>query len=184
MLPQISADLFPKFIQDVFDLMGPGGSNAVNFVVGRVQLALFIVVGGLVLVAVVYALIASFKYIRSQGDPGQIEEAQKAIKAIFFGLGSLVIAIIGIVLIFVFFGLKAPTPTVAQTCISAPGSIGCQSCQENSKGNICVFCEAIYAAVANSTLNDVNGDGVIDQTDIKVVRQINGLTGNGFACVN
>ena len=80
LLPQKVLDdtLLPEEIQGIFDLLGPDGSGAVGFVVSRIQLGLFIAIGVLVLFAVVYALIRAFKYIRSQGGPGDIEEAQKA----------------------------------------------------------------------------------------------------------
>jgi hypothetical protein len=182
MKPQISS-LLPAPIQEMFDLMGPGGSGAVDFVVSRIQLALFIVVGALVLFAVIYALIASFKYIRSQGDPNEIEEAQKAIKAIFMGLGALMIGIIGIVLVFVFFGLSAPQTALSQVCISAAGSPGCTACQSDADSNLCQFCEAIYRAEADGTLRDANHDGLINDDDIRTVRQIDGLFANGNDCV-
>lgn len=182
MTPNIKS-LLPDPIQDIFNLTGPEGSGVVEFVTSRVQFALFIAIGILVLFAVVYALIASFKYIRSQGDPGEIEEAQKAIKAIFMGLAALMVAIIGIVLIFVFFGMKLPETELIQTCISAPNSIGCTVCKDDSSVNGCQFCEAVYRAQANGTLRDANLDGVLGEADIRAVRQIDGLYGNGNTCV-
>ena len=175
--------LFPQEIQNIFDLFGPSGSGVVSFVVSRIQLALFIAIGFLVLVAVVYALIAAFKYIRSQGDPGEIEEAQKAIKAIFFGIAAMLIAIIGIVLVFVFFGVGVPEPELFQTCVSAPNSVGCQSCRQDGNLNVCQFCEEIYQEQASRRLTDINDDGVLDTTDIKAVAEISGLTGDGKNCV-
>lgn len=184
-LNMVSAQTFlPDDIQQIFDLLGEGGSGAAAFVVSRVQLALFIALGVVVLVAVIYALLAAFKYIRSQGDPGEIEEAQKAIKAIFFGLAALLIAIVGIVLVFVFFGADRPEPILIQTCISAPNSVGCSSCQANTENSTCLFCEEVYAAVANGSLPDVNNDGALDEVDIAAVRRIGGITNNGRNCID
>lgn len=175
--------LLPDPIKDIFDLLGPQGSGAVGFVVSRVQLGLFIAIGLLVLFAVIYALISAFKYIRSQGDPGEMEEAQKAIKAIFFGLAAMIIAIIGIVLVFVFFGASLPQTDLFQVCVSAPGSVGCQKCQQDSSISTCQFCEEVYKSQANKTLNDINRDGQLDNTDIMAVREINNLLGDGKNCV-
>lgn len=175
--------LLPDNIQRIFDLLGPDGSGAVGFIVSRIQLALFIAIGVLVLVAVVYALISAFKYIRSQGDPGEIEEAQKAIKAIFFGIAAMLIAIIGIVLVFVFFGLGTPEPELFQVCVSAPASVGCDVCKDDNTATACNFCEAVYEAQSTKRLPDVNGDGVLSYIDVRAVTEINGINGDGRNCV-
>lgn len=183
LLPVQAQTLFPENIQEIFDLLGPQGSGVVPFIVSRVQLALFIAIGLLVLVAVFYALLSAFKYIRSQGDPGEIEEAQKAIKAIFFGLAAMLIAIIGIVLVFVFFGLGTPEPELFQTCLSAPNSIACQRCQQDGQSNTCQFCEAAYEALSTRRIPDTNGDGQLSEQDLLTLTEIDGRIGNGRNCV-
>jgi len=173
MKPYIDS-LLPDPILDIFGLMGPEGSGVVGFVTSRVQLALFIAIGVLVLVAVVYALVAAFKYIKSQGDPGKIEEAQKAIKAIFMGLAALMIAIIGIVLIFVFFGANMPKTDLIQTCISSPDSQGCTECKQNLNSTRCQYCEDAYKMKANGSIGDVRFAPTI---------MLGTQSVNGYSCV-
>ncbi|KXK26785.1 MAG: hypothetical protein TR69_WS6001000806 [candidate division WS6 bacterium OLB20] len=120
--------LLPGQIADIFNLLGPGGSGSAGFVTSRIQLGLVLALGAVVLIAVVYAIMAAIKYIQSQGDAGKIEEAQKAIQAIFFGIGAMLIAIVGIVLVFVFFGANRPDPALYQVCLTSPDSEGCESC--------------------------------------------------------
>lgn len=147
---QASSSFLPKQIKDIFDTLGAGGSGAAPFITGRVRTGLFIALGLLILVAVVYALLAAFKYIQSQGDPGKIEEAQKAIKAIFYGIAAMMIGIVGIVLVFVFFGNSFVDPSLAQVCIAAPNSKGCGSCKDDFKDSqaLCKSCETAYATAA------------------------------------
>ncbi len=53
----------------------------------------------------IYVIIrAAIKYIRSEGDPAKIEEAQKAIKSVFIGIAALFVGLIGIIIIIAFFG--------------------------------------------------------------------------------
>ncbi len=126
--PAHAQNLLPKQITDIFGLLGTNGSGSAGFVQSRIQLGLVLALGAVVLIAVVYSILSALKYIQSQGDAGKIEEAQKAIKAIFFGIGAMLIAIVGIVLVFVFFGASRPDPSLFQTCLSAPNSVGCASC--------------------------------------------------------
>jgi uncharacterized membrane protein len=175
--------LLPDPLQEIFDMLGPEGSGSVQFIASRVQLALFIAIGLLVLVAVIYALISSFKYIRSQGDPNEIEQAQKAIKAIFFGLAAMMVAIIGIVLVFVFFGVSLPQTDVYQVCVSAPASVGCQRCKQDKTINTCIFCEEAYKSLSSRTIPDLNRDGTLDSKDILLLREINGVFGDGRNCI-
>lgn len=156
LLPQgVSAQnsLLPEEISNVFDLFGEDGSLTTVFVTSRVRVALVIALGILILVAVVYALIAAFKYIQSQGDPGKIEEAQKAIKAIFMGVAAMMVGIVGIVLVFVFFAATRPDASLFQVCLSAPSSGGCASCMQvaGSTADLCETCEQEYRDEAPST---------------------------------
>lgn len=153
LLPQgVSAQnsLLPEEITNFFDLFGEDGSLTTVFVTSRVRVALVIALGILVLVAVVYSLMAAFKYIQSQGDPGKIEEAQKAIKAIFMGVAAMMIGIVGIVLVFVFFAVTRPDASLFQVCLSAPSSSGCASCMQvdGSDPTLCEKCEEEYRTEA------------------------------------
>lgn len=159
-LPARAADLLPANIQEIFELMGIDGTGTVNFVSSRIETGIYFSLGGVVLISVVYAMLATVKYIRSQGDSGQIEEAQKAIKAIVMGIAAMMFGIVGIVIVFVFFGSRKPEAALFQTCASAPQSQGCNACKGiDEAGNavqggldnqICKDCEAAYAARAKN----------------------------------
>ncbi|KXK26786.1 MAG: hypothetical protein TR69_WS6001000807 [candidate division WS6 bacterium OLB20] len=169
--------LLPDQIGDIFNLLGPEGSGSANFVTSRVQLGLVLALGAVVLIAVVYAIMAAIKYIQSQGDAGKIEEAQKAIQAIFFGIGAMLIAIVGIVLVFVFFGANRPDPALYQVCLSAPNSAGCESCLNNDaatdadgtySNTLCGQCEAAYDCLARNGSNcdsEASGTTIPDECD-------------------
>lgn len=140
--------LLPEQITNIFNLLGTDGRQTASFISSRVRVGLIIALALLILVAVVYALIAAFKYIQSQGDPGKIEEAQKAIKAIFYGIAAMMIGIVGIVLVFVFFAARRPDPSLFQSCLSAPNGDACKACTDTDTSNdtLCTDCEAQYAA--------------------------------------
>ncbi|MFQ5493457.1 MAG: hypothetical protein ACE5DX_04830 [Candidatus Dojkabacteria bacterium] len=150
LLPAYAQSLLPKEIEQIFNLLGAGGSGAAGFLTSRIQLGLVLALGAVVLVAVIFAISAAIKYISSQGDAGKIEEAQKAIKAIFLGVGAMLIAIVGIILVFVFFGATRPDPSLFQTCLSAPNSVGCDNCLEtgDAEAGTCGDCEAYYEEIA------------------------------------
>ncbi len=161
-------NLLPQQIIQIFNLLGPQGSGAAGFVTSRIQLALVIALGAVVLVAVVYSIIAAFKYISSQGDAGKIEEAQKAIKAIFFGIGAMLIAIVGIVLVFVFFGAARPDPSLYQVCLSAPNSSGCAACYADTdptaSSSNCFKCNQDYVSLSKGQVPTQSYSGGSFQT--------------------
>lgn len=163
-LPAVfAASLLPEQILDLLNLMGAGGICATDYINSRVQLVMFLVLGGLVLISVIYALIAAFKYIRSEGDPGEMEKAQKSIKAIFFGIAAMVIAIVGIVLVFVIFGAKPTNPELFQVCISAAESQGCKACRESTTDDLCVRCENAYQAACETNRGtDATDDEIME----------------------
>jgi heme/copper-type cytochrome/quinol oxidase subunit 2 len=142
-----AAGFLPAELEGILNLLGPSGICASDYITARARLALFMVLGGLVLISVVYALLAAFKYIRSEGDPGKMEEAQKSIKAIFFGIAAMIIAILGIVLVFVIFGAKQTNPQLFQTCINASDSVGCKKCVISVDDPTCKTCEDSYAKI-------------------------------------
>lgn len=167
---QTDTSFLPEQILSLFNLLGPGGTGTATFITSRVRVGLFIALGVIILVAVVYALLASFKYIQSQGDPGKIEEAQKAIKAIFYGIAAMMIAIVGVILVFVFFGSTPVEPNLYQTCLSAPNSLGCDSCRsEGQDGGNCRTCEGLYQEIARG--------GALDPSETV---QFNNLCKGGF----
>lgn len=129
-----AGSLFPPFIDQLLNLAGADGSGTGEYAASRIRLFLLLLLGGIVLTAVIYAGAAAIKYIRSQGDQTQIEEATKAIQAIFMGLGALIISILGIVFVFIFFGADLFDTTLYESCLSAPGSLGCSACQSEDGG--------------------------------------------------
>jgi fumarate reductase subunit D len=152
MLPQgvhaQNSSLIPDSILRIFELLGTDGRQSASFISSRIRVGLIIALALLILIAVVYALLAAFKYIQSQGDPGKIEEAQKAIKAIFYGVAAMMIGIVGIVLVFVFFSASRPDASLFQTCISEPNSYACTTCVDEDASNdtVCSACEDKYEA--------------------------------------
>jgi magnesium-transporting ATPase (P-type) len=75
-----------------------------NFLFDRVNIVVSLIFVGIIFVAVTIIIRAGVKYIQSQGNAGQMEEAQKAIRNVFIGIGLLFIGIIGIILVLAFFG--------------------------------------------------------------------------------
>jgi hypothetical protein len=137
----------PKIIQDLFDTLGQNGGGVAGFITTRAQFAIYFVLGLIILVAVAYSIMAGIKYIRSEGDPGKIEEAQKSIKAILMGIAAIFVGIIGIVLVMVIFGSSLPTGGLPQVCLSAGESVGCKYYNNSGIDNIVVqWCEEVYKA--------------------------------------
>jgi hypothetical protein len=147
-----AATFLPKAITDLLSLLGPGGICSSEYISSRVQFVLVIALGGIVLVAVVYAMIAAFKYVSSQGEAGKMEDAQKSIKAIFIGIAAMIIAIVGIILVFAVFGAKPSEPSLYQTCVNAPTGKACQVCKDAgySATNACGKCEDAIKTLCNS----------------------------------
>lgn len=128
-----SAQAFlPESLQNMLDLMGTDGSGTGEFATSRIRTLMLLGFVILVLAAVIYLMFSVYKYLRSEGDQGQIEEAQKSIRSIVVGFAFFFIGMIGIVLIFTFFGAGLIDSSVYQTCISSPNSPGCLSCKADS----------------------------------------------------
>jgi uncharacterized membrane protein YidH (DUF202 family) len=68
-----------------------------------VRFALSLVFVAIIVISIYVIIRAALKYIRSEGDPGKVEEAQKAIKNVFIGIGALFVGVIGIIIILAFF---------------------------------------------------------------------------------
>ncbi len=124
--------LIPQFIQDIFN---SAGNNPADYITARVRLGIIIGLMGVILVSVVYSILASIKYASSQGDEGKVAEAKKSIQAILSGIAALFIAIVGIILVLVFFRVSTPVTQVYNFCITAPDSDACQSCTNGSTAN-------------------------------------------------
>ena len=134
--------ILPDPILEILRLLGPGGVCSSVYITSRVQFILVVALGAIILVAVVYALLAAFKYVSSQGEAGKMEDAQKSIKAIFIGIAAMIIAIVGIILVFAIFGARPADPSLYQTCISDPTSKACENCKTaGGSGTECSTCE-------------------------------------------
>jgi hypothetical protein len=98
--------------------------DASKFLQDRLRTVLSFVFIGIILISVFIILRAGIKYIQSQGDPGKIAEAQKAIQSVFVGFAVLFVGIIGLVLILAFFNITGLTDTTTCT-INAEGALVC-----------------------------------------------------------
>ncbi len=96
--------IFP-FIENIrltSPLCGAGGSTAATTASTLASLAQFVlslIFVGIIIIAIVTIVKAALKYIQSEGDEGKVEEATKAIKNVFIGIGALIVGLIGLVLI-------------------------------------------------------------------------------------
>lgn len=163
-----AATFLPKAITDLLGLLGPGGICSSQYISSRVQFVLVIALGGIILVAVVYAMLAAFKYVSSQGEAGKMEDAQKSIKAIFIGIAAMIIAIVGIILVFAVFGAKPSEPSLLQTCINAPESAACQNCKDvGGAGSACKTCEDAITSFCNDATRMANSSAYTSWLVIK-----------------
>lgn len=78
--------------------------SAANTVGQYIRFGLSLVFIGVIAFAVYTVIKAAIKYIQSEGDEAKVEEAQKAIKTVFIGIGALFVGIIGLIVIILFFG--------------------------------------------------------------------------------
>lgn len=77
----------------------PDGDGALSTTQSLVQFGASLIFIGIIAVAIFIIIKAAIKYIRSEGDEGQVEEATKAIKNVFIGIAALLVGIIGLVII-------------------------------------------------------------------------------------
>lgn len=80
---------------------GTGGdaSDAVTTIKDLVTFGVSLIFVGIIAIAIFVIIKAALKYIQSEGDETKVEEATKAIKNVFIGIGALIIGIIGLVII-------------------------------------------------------------------------------------
>jgi heme/copper-type cytochrome/quinol oxidase subunit 2 len=83
------------------DVQGEATGNAIRDIINLVVSFIFV---GIIIFSIYVIIKAAIKYIRSEGDQGKVEEAQKAIKSVFLGIAALFIGLIGIVIVIAFFG--------------------------------------------------------------------------------
>lgn len=152
--------LMPDFLTDLLNDWNDTG--AIDKIRGFIRLALTLAFGLVILAAVAFSILAAIKYIRSQGDAGQVEEANKAIKAIFQGVIAMFVGIIGVVLVFFIFDVALPDPNLPTVCIKYPESTACRVCSEGTKSEnsslICIDseCTSQSACETGETPADFN----------------------------
>jgi hypothetical protein len=120
--------LLPSFVDDL--ISNWQGANTTDKIRGFIRLALTLAFGVVILAAVAYSIMSAIKYIRSQGDAGKVEEANKAIKAIFQGVAMMFVGIIGVVIVFFIFDVAIPSPSLPTVCVACPNSDSCTVCSE------------------------------------------------------
>jgi hypothetical protein len=76
-----------------------GADTTADFVVGLVKNGLILVFAVVVLIGVVYAALAGYKYIRSEGDADEVQGAQEAIKSVLIGVGAAFVGVLAIIII-------------------------------------------------------------------------------------
>jgi hypothetical protein len=124
--------ILPPALQNLGDLFGPGGSGLNEFAQSRIQILILVFFTFLIVAAIAFIMWNVLKYFRSSGDQGMMEEANRGVKEILTGVVVFLIGVVGIVLLFVFFGGDILFFNSYQTCISAPNSDGCKSCRAES----------------------------------------------------
>lgn len=146
--------LLPESIRKIFTDWQ--GTTATEKITGFVRLALTLAFGVVILAAVAYSIMAAIKYIRSQGDAGQVEEANKAIKAIFQGVAMMFVGIIGVVIVFFIFDVALPDPSLPAFCVKCPDTQICRVCSEGrieSGDDFYTYNDEPYNAIKETTCN-------------------------------
>ncbi|MCA9387173.1 hypothetical protein KC669_04020 [Candidatus Dojkabacteria bacterium] len=75
------------------------GSSAIDTALQLFSFGVSLIFVGIIAVAIFVIIKSALKYIQSEGDESKVEEATKAIKNVFIGIGALIIGIIGLVII-------------------------------------------------------------------------------------
>lgn len=157
--------LLPSFMDEF--LNDWNNTNSVDKISGFIRLALTLAFGIVILAAVAYSILAAIKYIKSQGDAGQVEEANKAIKAIFQGVVAMFVGIIGVVLVFFIFNVALPEPNLPAVCVKCPEAPICRICSEGKEEG------GIYSldAYPNQTYNESQCGDTVNCPPDKVLRK-------------
>ncbi len=82
----------------------PGPGDPIPTGVALFRFAVGLIFTGFIAFGVYQIIKSGIKIIQSEGDESKVEEAAKAIKGVFIGIGMLLLGIIGIVVLLAFFG--------------------------------------------------------------------------------
>lgn len=132
--------------------IGDDGVGLADYITSRVSYVLLVMFSLIMLLVVINSIIVAYKFIVSQGEKEKTDRAKRGLRAIFEGVIGFFLAIAGIVFIFTFFGAGLPEASLAQTCISSPGSAGCKQCQVSIDSDLCQFCETQYRRLADKEI--------------------------------
>lgn len=86
---------------------------------GFVRLFVSLIFVLIVLYGVFMIVRAALKIIRSEGDAGQVEEGQRMVKGVLIGIGLIFVGVIGLIVIFAFFGAGG----VVNTQVNVPDNV-------------------------------------------------------------
>jgi ABC-type phosphate transport system permease subunit len=96
--------VFPFIEQISFTQSLCGTANAAETIGPWVTFVLSLIFIGIILLAVVSIIKAAIVYIRSEGDEGKVQEASKAIKSVFIGIGALIAGLVGLAIVITVIG--------------------------------------------------------------------------------
>lgn len=99
------------------------GSTTINVIATLVQLGLSLIFVVIIAIAIFYIIKSAITYIQSEGNEEKVTEAQKAIKAVFIGIGALFVGILGLVLLITIFGANTALNTENDFDGDNPGDI-------------------------------------------------------------
>jgi TRAP-type mannitol/chloroaromatic compound transport system permease small subunit len=103
--PVLAQSWYPAWVDTITGHITSGG--VVDWARQWVQWALTLLFIIVFIVAVIYSALAAIKFISSQGDASKLEESKAAVKAILMGFAAMIIALVGIFIIFWVFGASA-----------------------------------------------------------------------------
>lgn len=109
----LSANLFADILPgNLGGAVNAVGTNRSSFLISLIRNGLIILFAVIVIAAIIYAALAGFKYIRSQGDETKVSEATEAIKAVMIGL---LVAFLGVIAVIIVSSVFADGSQVSQS---------------------------------------------------------------------
>ncbi len=104
--PNLLCRIFPFIYQIDFTKGLCGTESDLSAVAGLVQFLLSMIFVGIIAIAIFFIIKSAIKYIRSEGDEGKVEEAKKALKAVFIGILTLIGGLVGLLIVISFIGAQ------------------------------------------------------------------------------
>ncbi len=91
------------------DAIGTDATTNAQLAVGIVRNGLILLFVAMIILAILYAITSGIKFMRAQGDSGEIEEATESIKYVVIGVG---FAFVGIILVILIGNIFTPASSV------------------------------------------------------------------------